>query len=178
MRGGFRAQHGQWLRRGVTFRFTPVAGGVAMSFPLRAGDHASIASYLPASEARHRGSVVFDSHMTASVSGLQPSSVHAIDRGYASCCDDHLVAATAELRPRVNATVTYTVRARAAAGSAPAGGGGELLRTSHRRHHRRGGGGISAAAVAVAALGVLGALWIGAAVAGRRRRRARRRVRR
>lgn len=36
--GGYRARTGRWVRRGVRFRFAPVACGVRMSVPARRGD--------------------------------------------------------------------------------------------------------------------------------------------
>ena len=130
VRGGYRSETGVWLRQGVTFRFTPVRDGVAMSFPLRAGDRARVATYMRAGEGRRRGRSLVGGPLVASVSGLRPSSFAFVDRGYASCCDTHLVAATAHLRPSSDRVVTYTVRARRlpasgkAATEEPGSGGG------------------------------------------------------
>ncbi|MDX6564198.1 MAG: hypothetical protein QOD65_4012, partial [Gaiellales bacterium] len=111
VRGGYRSEEGVWLRQGVTFRFAPVRDGVAMSFPLRAGDVARMTTYVRAGEGRVRGRSVVDPQLRATLS-MRPDSAHVVDRGYASCCDEHLVAGTAFLRPATDRSVTYTVRAR------------------------------------------------------------------
>ncbi len=144
VRGGFRSEKGVWLRRGVTFRFAPVAGGVALSFPLKAGDRARIVTFLPQSEARVRTASVSDRNSTASVS-LRPTQIR-LGRGYASCCDEHLVAAAMSLRPASSQTVVYTVRSR--------GGGGGGRQPAARVHKKRDGGFpvIGAGAAVLAAL--------------------------
>lgn len=169
VRGGFRSEDGVWLRRGVTFRFAPVKDGVALSFPLKGGDDASMATYMPAAEARHRGGTVFDSHVSATVSGLRPHGIEVIDRGYGSCCDAHLVAATAELRPRRDVTVTYTMRARATPRSAAAEAGSIF----GGKDDNDSLGSFVFAALAVIAAGILGTV-----LSRRRRGRSKRRVRR
>jgi hypothetical protein len=166
VRGGFRSELGAWLRRGVTFRYAPVRGGVAVSFPLRAGDTARIATFLPERQARFRGRTVSDARSVASIS-LRPSSVR-FGRGYASCCDEHLVAATQFFRPARDQTVVYTVRARSGGGAAAEG---TAPPRSARRHRRRRGGG-TGAAIATAAVAALGLLALALATARRRRRRA------
>jgi hypothetical protein len=163
VRGGFRSEEGEWLRRGVTFRFAPVKDGVAISFPLLAGDAARFVTFLPAAEARHRGRTVTDANSTATVS-LRPAGTR-FGRGYASCCDEHLVAATMSLRPRTDQTVTYTVRSRPRVAKEPpaaAPRGAEPPRSDRS---------IGATTVALIAIGMLLALAVVATAARRRLRR-------
>jgi hypothetical protein len=164
--GGFRSEQGAWLRRGVTFRFAPVRGGVAVSFPLRAGDSARFATFLPQSQARFSGHTVSDARSVASLS-LRPRSVR-FGHGYASCCDEHLVAATQYFVPRRDQTVVYTVLARS--GNAAAAQGAVAPRSAHRQHRR--GGGHAGAAIGAGAVAVLALLVLGLATVRRRRRRA------
>jgi hypothetical protein len=164
VRGGFRSEDGVWLRRGVTFRFAPVKGGVSVSFPLRAGDAARMVTFLPRGEAKAGRRTVFDSRSVASLS-LRPDSVR-FGRGYSSCCDEHLVAATQSFKPRRDQTVVYTLRARAGA-AAPGAGQGQGA--SDRR--RSSGGVPDALPLALAALGAAG---LAAAALVRRHRRRRR----
>ena len=176
MRGGYRTAYGHWLRPAdATFTFKPVRGGVAATFPLRAGDDASMATYLPAGEARRRGRrTVFDSALTATVSGVRPAAIRFIDRGYASCCDKHLVAGTAELRPRRDVTVRYVVRARPVRpGAAPAP---QRPSVPDRPQSGEGGGGGGSSALGIA-LGSISIL-LGATLLARHRMRRRRRARR
>jgi hypothetical protein len=163
VQGGFRSENGAWLRRGVTFRFAPSAGGVSVSFPLRAGDAARMVTFLPERQARYRGRTVSDARSVASLS-IRPIGVR-FGRGYASCCDEHLVAATQYFRPRRDRTVVYTVRARAV--PAAAGERGVPAAARRRRDDDHSG-----PAIAAAALGALGLLGMAIAM-GRRRRRAR-----
>jgi hypothetical protein len=169
VRGGYRSEEGVWLRQGVTFRFAPVRGGVAMSFPLRAGDAARVAVYMRVGEGRVRGRSVVDPRLRATVS-MRPSDVSFVDRDYGSCCDAHLVAATAFLRPAADRVVTYTVRAR------PGRVGAAGPRTAAVK--RSGGGGVGGWAVAGIALAAVGLAGFAFAVRARTRRRraARRRV--
>jgi hypothetical protein len=165
VRGGYRSEDGVWLRRGVTFRFTPVRGGVAMSFPLRAGDQARVATYVRAGEGRARGRSLVDPRLRATVSGLLPRSWSLVDRGYGSCCDPHLVAATALLRPSSDRVVTYTVRSRLRATPPTA--------AIEERLPGGGGGGVGTGAVAGIALAGAGLLAFLAALRARARRRRR-----
>jgi hypothetical protein len=176
VRGGYRSEDGVWLRQGVTFRFAPVREGVAMSFPLRAGDDARVATYMRAGEgrARGRGRTVVDPRLRATLSGLRPSSFAFVDRGYASCCDAHLVAATALLRPSSDRLVTYTVQAR------PVRGGKAAIERS-RSGAGSGSGtgsGLGTAAIAGLALAAVGLALFALALRARARRRSagRRRV--
>jgi hypothetical protein len=168
VRGGFRSEEGAWLRRGVTFRFEPVAGGVRMRFPLRAGDAARVVTFLPQREARRRGRfAVADAHSVSSLS-LRPDGVR-FGRGYASCCDEHLVAATMSLRPGRDATVSWTVRSRGEAAAEPAARAGARQAGGRGAGGRDGGGGSSTAALAGGA--AAGLAIAGVALAARRRRR-------
>jgi hypothetical protein len=165
VRGGWRSPAGAWLRRGVTFRFAPVDGGVALSFPLQAGDAARITTFLPRGSARRRGAdSVTDARSIASVS-LRPRKVR-LAGGFHSCCDEELVGATMELRPRAAREVVYTVRDRSRV--APSEGG-----TRERRGN--GGGGLSGTAIA-GGVAVLLLLALALAMRARRRTLARRRA--
>lgn len=159
VRGGWRAQDGTWLRRGVTFRFAPVAGGVALTFPLRRGDKVRLTTFLPRAGAGRSGRTVFDDVSVASLS-LAPDSVR-MKPGFASCCDADLVAATMQVQARRDGPLSYTVRARAAERAAT-GGGGEA------------GGGLPAWVVAALALAAVAAVIVLLRVWTLRRRRRRR----
>ena len=148
-----------------------------MSFPLRAGDSARVATYVRAGEGRVRGGrrVVVDPRLRAVVSGVRPYSAQFVDREYGSCCDEHLVAATAYLRPGTDRVVTYTVRSRVAA--APGTGAAKGEGAGDGGDSRLGTAAI--AGIVVAAMGLIGsALALRARARRRRRRRPRRRVRR
>ena len=162
VRGGYRSEEGVWLRRGITFRFQPVKDGVAISFPLLAGDAARFVTFLPAGEARRRGRAVSDENSNASVS-LRPASMR-FGRGYASCCDEHLVAATMSLRPPTDQTVTYTVRSRPEVAK-------ERPAAAPRAARPGSEGSIGATTVALIAIGVLLALAVIATAARRGLRR-------
>jgi hypothetical protein len=167
--GGFQSQDGKFLRRGVTFTFAPVRGGVRMSFPLRAGDDARLTAYMPDGQVRRRGATVYDSHSSAVVSPA-PTRFRFLARGLASCCDKSLIEASALFRAPADRTYTYTVRA---ASGPPAG----ALEVPVRRHHATsgagGGGGGSPSALWLLAIPVL----LLPAAAMLRRRGKRRRVR-
>lgn len=164
VRGGWRAQDGTWLRRGVTFRFAPVAGGVALAFPLRRGDKARLTTFLPRSGAGHSGRSVFDDASVASLS-VAPDDVR-LKPGLASCCDADLVAATMQVQARRDGPVSYTVRAReAGGGDAGTDGSGDSSGA---------GGGVPAWAVALLALAALAGAAVLLRVLALRRRRRRR----
>jgi hypothetical protein len=169
VRGGYQSQDGVWLRRGVTFRFAPVQGGVAVTFPLRSGDKARMTTYLPDGQVRRLGGTVFDSHSAASLS-LPPVGFRFLDRGLGSCCDAHLVEAIEFLQPRAAQTVTYTLRAR---NGAPKGAVAVAVERRHKRSHHGGGGGGSKAVWAGVGLAVLAALGVALGLLLRRRPRVR-----
>ncbi|HEY0631983.1 MAG TPA: hypothetical protein VGC98_07995 [Thermoleophilaceae bacterium] len=110
VRGGYRTQDGAWLRRGVTFRFAPVSGGVRMSFPLRAGDNARVTDFVPDGQARRAGNTIYDDNSAAVVSPA-PTRFRFLARGLGSCCDESLIEAMALLHAPVDRTYAYTVRA-------------------------------------------------------------------
>src|SRR4051812_30421513 len=171
--GGFQSQEGAWLRRGVTFRFTPVKGGVTMSFPLRAGDNARITSYLPDRQVRREGATIYDSH-SASVVSPAPTRFRFLARGIASCCDASIVEAHALFSPPADRTYTYTVRA--VSGPPPGAEQVGVTRRHKRAKDRDGGEGLSAVAWLAVGLGVLAVAGL-ALLALRRRARGRPRVR-
>jgi hypothetical protein len=57
IRGGFRDRSGRWVRRGVTFTFTPVACGVRLSFGAEAGDLIAYVGFFTRSPSRSGTSV-------------------------------------------------------------------------------------------------------------------------
>src|SRR4051794_5012488 len=172
VRGGFQNQEGKFLRRGVTFRFAPVRGGVRMSFPLRRGDEARVTAFMPDGQVRRRGAVIYDSHSSAVVSPA-PDSFRFLARGPASCCDSSIIEASALFR--VPDDRTSTNRVRAAAGP-PAGAANVPI----RRHHEPSAsdGGARGGGSKVLRLLAIPLLLLPAAVVLRRRaRRRRKRVR-
>jgi hypothetical protein len=171
--GGFQSQEGKWLRRGVTFRFVPVKGGVQMSFPLRAGDTARVTSFLPDGQVRRQGATIFDSH-SASVVSPAPSRFRFLARGLASCCDKSIVEAHALFHADTDRTYTYTVRAAA---GPPKGAAAVPVQRRHKQaEDEGGGGGISLALWLLIAAGVLAAARLALALV-RRRARGRSRAR-
>jgi hypothetical protein len=153
--GGFQTQDGTWLRRGVTFRFAPVAGGVRMTFPLRAGDNARVTDFVPDGQAKRLGDTTYDDSSAAVVSPA-PSRFRFLARGLGSCCDESLIEAMALLHAPRDQTYTYTVRA---VDGPPKGAAPVQPERRRKASHERGGGGASAAiwAAAVALVLLLGA---------------------
>jgi hypothetical protein len=92
--GGFRSRSGRWVRRGVTFRFTPVRCGVRMSWRARRGDRYAYSAFFRGSPARS-GRSVRDS--TQSVRFPERPTL-ARDGGYASGTDVGLTRAVARFR--------------------------------------------------------------------------------
>jgi hypothetical protein len=149
--GGFQSQDGKFLRRGVTFRFAPVRGGVRMSFPLRRGDDARLTAFMPDGQVRRRGSTVYDSHSSAVVSPA-PRSFRFLARGLASCCDSSLIEASALIRAPADRTYTYTVRAAA---GPPPGASKVAVRRHHKASKDRGAGAGASKALWIAAIAIL-----------------------
>jgi hypothetical protein len=170
VRGGFQNQEGKFLRRGVTFRFAPVRGGVRMSFPLRRGDEARVTAFMPDGEVRRRGSVIYDARSSAVVSPA-PTSFRFLARGLASCCDSSIIEASALFRAPSDRTYTYTVRA---ASGPPAGASNVPIQRHHEPSASEDGRGGGSKAIWLLAIPVV---LIPLAVIVRRRRAGRRRVR-
>ncbi len=126
LRAAFADSSGAPLGRTLAIRYTPLPGGVRVSFPLRAGDGVRLRTFLPARSARRtRAGAVRDRDAVATLRP-RPSRV-TFQRGFASCCDARLVEATMDLttsRPRV---VTYTVLDRRRATGRAAGAGVGML---------------------------------------------------
>ena len=101
IRGGFRTRSGRWLRRGVTFTFTPTACGVRLSFPARRGDRFEYSAFFRGG-AERSASTVRDGVGRVSFD-TRPSV--ALDGGYASGSDVRLVRATARWKPRGAAAI-------------------------------------------------------------------------
>ena len=95
--------------RPATVLFVPVADGVRVLLPVRAGDMVEATTFLDASEARRQAGGVADRSMRASFS--QPASDVSVESGFASCCDSRLVAATMSVRASRNEQLSYIVRA-------------------------------------------------------------------
>ena len=172
VRGGFQNQEGKFLRRGVTFRFAPVRGGVRMSFPLRRGDEARLTAFMPDGEVRRRGTVVYDARSSAVVAPA-PDSFRFLARGLASCCDSSIIEASALFRARADRTYTYTVRAAA---GPPAGAANVPIQRHHEPSDGAGGGGGGGSALTWVGAGL--ALAAGAALLLMARHRRRSAVRR
>jgi hypothetical protein len=97
--------------RASTLRYAPVRGGVRVSFAVRAGEVVRMRTFLPASQARRTTArAVTDDVSIASLSP-RPDRV-TLERGYASCCDANLVAATMIVTARRDGRMSYTVRDR------------------------------------------------------------------
>lgn len=169
VRGGFQSQDGTFLRRGVTFRFAPVRGGVRMSFPLRRGDDARLTAFMPDGQVRRRGSTLYDSHSSAVVSPA-PARFRFLARGLASCCDTSMIEASALFRAAADRTYTYTVRAAA---GPPAGASNVPVRRHRERSKNRPGGGGGSTAIWIVAIALVLLLLPAAVVIGRAAKRRR-----
>jgi hypothetical protein len=91
--GGFRTANGRWLRRGVRFRYEPLASGVRLIFPTEAGDRIKYGvlfragAHAPSVEADR----VFDDEQLVT---FDPEATVALDAAtYASGTDGELVRA-------------------------------------------------------------------------------------
>lgn len=116
LRGGFRDASGADLRRPLVIRYAPVGRGIRASFAVRASETIRLRTFLPARSARRtRSGAVHDADATTTLRP-RPDRVR-FERGFASCCDRRLLAATMELRARRSRTVTVTVRDRASSGT-------------------------------------------------------------
>jgi hypothetical protein len=164
--GGFQTQDGQWLRRGVTFLFAPVRGGVRMTFPLRAGDNARVTDFVPDGQAQRLGNTIYDDNSSAVVSPA-PTRFRFLARGLGSCCDESLIEAMALLHAPRDGAYTYTIRA---ANGPPEGAAPVQPERRRKVSHHDTGGSASGAIWAAAAVLVLLVLLFGAWHARRRRR--------
>jgi hypothetical protein len=111
--GGYRAPRPslRWLRRGVRFRFEPVACGIRMTFPARAGDSLEYSAFMrgtAADVAVAERSVSDAGHV---VSFDQPAQV-TLEEGYASGADPRLVRARIRFAPQADSTVGITICSR------------------------------------------------------------------
>lgn len=112
LRGGFRAIHGIWARRGVTFRYAAHgAGGVRLSFPARRGDVLEYTAFL-ARPPMHRTSMGIDDADTEIATTPPPASEQLMPRSLASCCEQRLRAAKLRLLVRRTGPVVIAVRPR------------------------------------------------------------------
>jgi hypothetical protein len=174
VRGGWRFLRGgtvgPWLRRGATFRFTPLDDGVTLTFPVKAGDNVRMTAYLPAESARQGPNWVGDHRSTASLS-TKPSRVAVSPGTLASCCDAHLSTGTMALRVGSDGNVSYTITA----GATPGGPHAAPVKTRAPGSHEEGGVSPGAVALVLAALLLVAALL---RTRARQRRRERERERR
>nr|MDQ3934292.1 hypothetical protein [Actinomycetota bacterium] len=92
--GGFRSRAGRWVRRGVTFTFTPVSCGVRLTWPARAGDRFTYSGFFRG-EPRRAGRSVRDS---SQILRFGSARVVAIDAPYASGADAGLTRARVAFR--------------------------------------------------------------------------------
>lgn len=108
--GGFKAPRPslRWLRRGVRFRFEPVACGMRLTFPVRAGDSVEYSAFMRGTKRSVTiadGSVADAGH---TVSYDTPARV-TLEGGYASGADPRLVRARLRFEPDAARTVGITV---------------------------------------------------------------------
>jgi hypothetical protein len=111
--GGYRAPRPslRWLRRGVSFRFEPIACGMRMTFPARAGDSLEYSAFMRGTAADvtvAERSVADAGHV---VSFDQPAQV-TVEEGYASGADPRLVRARIRFAPQADSTVGITICSR------------------------------------------------------------------
>jgi hypothetical protein len=104
--GGWRARGGVWLRRRVTFRWTPVPCGVRLTFPARKGDHLSIGFFLPGTAGAVDGTAMVSGAVRVTVSPA-PRSVR-FEPGYASGTDPAIVRGRASVLVRRSGLVRVT----------------------------------------------------------------------
>jgi hypothetical protein len=111
--GGWRVPHPskRWLRRGVEFRFEPVACGVRLSFPARAGDKLEYSSFLRGTKSAVQVADGLVTDATQAVTFTTPADV-TLQGGYASAVDPRLVRARIRFSPTVAQTIAVTVCSR------------------------------------------------------------------
>jgi hypothetical protein len=97
VRGGFRTSRGRWLRRGVTFTFTPVACGVRLTFAGRPGDVYDYSGFFRADPDRNGRGVEDDEQRVEFGTSLDRVTYRG---GYASGTDARLARATLRTRAR------------------------------------------------------------------------------
>ena len=107
LRGRFT---GTTASRPATMRFVPRGDGVGVRFPVRAGDVAEATTFLSAEDIRREAGGISDRLSLATLS--PPAQNVETERGFASCCDARLTAATLSARAERDQRVSYVVRAR------------------------------------------------------------------
>jgi hypothetical protein len=95
LRGGYRARDGRWLRRGVSFRYGPVACGVQMVLPRRPSDRLRYSVWFTETPARD-GNTLVGPHAAVSAS---PAYSVTLRNGGGSAVDGRLVRADLRFRP-------------------------------------------------------------------------------
>jgi hypothetical protein len=104
--GGWRTSDRKWLRRGVTFRWTPVPCGVRLTFPARRGDRISIGAFLPGASAVVEGAAMVAGPVRVTVDPA-PRSMR-FTPGYASGSDPAIVRGRASVLVRRTGPVRVT----------------------------------------------------------------------
>ena len=107
--GGFSDTSGHRLR-GATFRYTPTARGVTVTFPVRRGDTLLFTTYLSAGDGFRLGDGVAD-RVSIATASPRPATIRSRG-GLSSCCDIHMDAFEAVVRVRRNGVAAYSVAAR------------------------------------------------------------------
>ena len=102
----------------ATFRYAPTRRGVRMTMRAQPGDVVTYTVYGPAGATRVRHGAV--SYPTGVVKARPRAASVRLERGFASCCDAHMVAARMRVRARGNGTVSFTVSAHGTRRPAPA----------------------------------------------------------
>ena len=83
-----------------------------VSFPVRAGDVVRMRTFLPAAQARRTSARAVTDAVTPSPRCHPRPARVTLERGYASCCDASLVAATMTVTARRDGRMSYTVQDR------------------------------------------------------------------
>jgi hypothetical protein len=107
-RGGFRTRSGRWLRRGVTFTFTPVSCGVRLTWAARRGDHYGYAGFFR-KQPELGDDRISDDSQTIRVAGLGSLSSRA---GYSSGADASLIRGIARFEHERAGTAAITICGR------------------------------------------------------------------
>jgi hypothetical protein len=95
LRGGYRDRRGRWVRRGVSFRYGPVACGVQIVLPRRPEDRLTYSVWFTDTPSREGDTLVGpNASVTAS-----PAYGVRLRGGGASAVDSHLVRADLRFRP-------------------------------------------------------------------------------
>jgi hypothetical protein len=103
--GGFRSRSGRWLRRGLTFTFTPTACGVRLTWPARRGDRYTATGFFRTRPDLGDG-VVSDDSQAIRVEAIE--SLRSTD-GYSSGSDASLTRGVAVFERKRAGTAAITI---------------------------------------------------------------------